>query len=462
MEVTRTEFSNWSGQYTSTPSAFVVATSVSALQEIVRNTERFPSPVVAIGSGHSNSRCNVARTGTAVSMKLFKTIEEPTETDITVGGGVTLIEVHRFLAKRKKQLPFTPEIGDATLGSVACCTLKDAALGSSSGIAAGMIKAIKFVDTNGAQQTMQRGDTGWEMMISSHGLFALIYEVTLDVKPMTLVVQNYVHLHTSKSDFVEIYRKALEENDGIFGLLNASTGKMLLETRNISKKAGAPGWLEAQYNGLDQRLFKYFNPIMGLSEAKWYGVAVRKVALQVFGFMHFSFPKGRHTFKNLKPIDYSHKYRWRWDFHFWAYPVSEFPTVVLPAFMKFLKDYKAAHPEFDERGIMACYRLRTEKQALLSPTYEQDMMTLDPVRPITKRAHIMKSWDDFCSAYNDFAIEHGGKCTFNQTKNLSKAQVEGAFGNRWERFKKAREEADPENRFLSGYFQELIYGNQIG
>jgi hypothetical protein len=458
MEVKHTEFSNWSRQYKSTPSAFVTPKNVSDLQEIVRNEERFPSPIVAIGSGHSNSRCNVARTGTAVSMKQFKAIEEPTESDITVGGGVTLIEVHRFLAKRKKQLPFTPEIGDATLGSVACCTLKDAALGSSSGIAAGMIKAIKFVDANGEKQSMQRGDSGWEMMISSHGLFCLIYEVTLDVKPMTLVIQNYVHLHANKPNFVEIYTNALRENDGIFGLLNASTGKMLLETRNISEKDGKPNWIERRYNAFDQRLFKYFNPIMGISESKRYGRVFRKIALRTFGFMHFSFRKGRKTFKNLKPIDYSHQYRWRWDFHFWAYPVSEFPTVVLPAFMKFLKEYKAEHPEFDERGIMACYRLRTEKQAVLSPTYEQDMMTLDPVRPITKRENIMKSWDDFCSAYNDFAVQHGGKCTFNQTKNLSKAQVEGAFGEQWKGFKKARAKADPENRFLSGYFKELMYG----
>jgi hypothetical protein len=97
----------------------------------------------------------------------------------------------------------------------------------------------------------------------------------------------------------------------------------------------------------------------------------------------------------------------------------------LPAFLTFLKAYKADHPDFDEKGTMACYRLRTEKQALLAPSYEQDMMTLDPVRPKTKRENKMKACDDFCSAYNDFAIQYGRKCPFNQTKNLSKTQVEG-------------------------------------
>jgi hypothetical protein len=108
-------------------------------------------------------------------------------------------------------------------------------------------------------------------------------------------------------------------------------------------------------------MFKYFNPLLGIFERKWYGRTFREIALQVFSFFHFCFPKGRHTYKNLKPIDYSKSYRWRWDFHFWAYPVADFPTVVLPAFLTFLKAYKADHPEFDEMGIMTCYQLRTKE-----------------------------------------------------------------------------------------------------
>jgi FAD/FMN-containing dehydrogenase len=55
-------------------------------------------------------------------------------------------------------------------------------------------------------------------------------------------------------------------------------------------------------------------------------------------------------------------------------------------------------------------------------------------------------------------VAHGGKCTFNQTKVLSKSQVERAFGDKWDRFKQARETADPNQRFLSAYFKTLMYG----
>ena len=57
-----------------------------------------------------------------------------------------------------------------------------------------------------------------------------------------------------------------------------------------------------------------------------------------------------------------------------------------------------------------------------------------------------------------FDDQHGGKCTFNQTKVLSASQVERAFGGAWEQFKAARETADPDRRFLSGCFETLTFG----
>ena len=77
---------------------------------------------------------------------------------------------------------------------------------------------------------------------------------------------------------------------------------------------------------------------------------------------------------------------------------------------------------------------------------------------MTSNAVAMAEWDAFCFEYNEFAVAHGGKCTFNQTKVLSKSQVERAFGDKWERFKSARDAADPNGRFWSDYFRTLMVG----
>src|SRR6185295_10660604 len=149
MEIKKIEFTNWSGQYVSKPGVYVIPETPHDLKEIICNKEKFPSPVVAVGSGHSNSGCNIVNGGTAVYMKKFRNVPEPLQDEVAVGAGMQLFEVHRYLAERKLQLPFTPEIGNATIGSVACCCLKDAAIGRSSGIATGMIKAVKFINAKG-------------------------------------------------------------------------------------------------------------------------------------------------------------------------------------------------------------------------------------------------------------------------------------------------------------------------
>jgi hypothetical protein len=55
---------------------------------------------------------------------------------------------------------------------------------------------------------MRRGDAGWQMMMSSHGLFGIIYEVTVDIIPMQLVIQNYVSTNAFNPDFQKIYHQS--------------------------------------------------------------------------------------------------------------------------------------------------------------------------------------------------------------------------------------------------------------
>ena len=269
METKIIEFTNWSGQYTSKPAVYAIPETPEDLQYIITEKEKFPSPVVAIGSGHSNSTCNVVNGGTAVYMKKFRHLGEPSDNEVIVGAGMQLFEVHQYLAKKKLQLPFTPEIGNATIGSVACCCLKDASIGKSSGIATSMVKAIKYIDADGNKCSIKRGDEHWQVITSSHGLMGIVYEITLDVMPMTVVIQNYVSANVYDKDWEIIYRKALEENDGIFGLANATTGKIIFETRNFSKQPGKPNAVENIYNTLDRNIFKYFNPVMGAVEKNW-------------------------------------------------------------------------------------------------------------------------------------------------------------------------------------------------
>ena len=239
-------------------------------------------------------------------------------------------------------------------------------------------------------------------------------------------------------------------------LVGRAHGSFRLRDAQRAAGTGAAGPLEKLVGGLLRRVFKYFNPIMGAFEGRWWSRIVRFCTVMAFTSLGWLFADGLRNYRNLKPIDYGPPYRFRWDFHFWAFPVESFVERTLPAFMAFYRDFRAAHPDFDERGLLACYRVRKDDRTLLSPSHDGDAITLDPVRPMSRDPQVTAMFDTFCAAYNSFAVQHGGRCTFNQTKVLGREHVVGAFGERWNQFAAARQSADPEGRFLSPYFAGLL------
>ena len=62
-----TSITNYDGAIVTTPQEYVQPRSVEELQAILRDTNRYPGPVRALGSNHSLTPC-AASTGTIVSM----------------------------------------------------------------------------------------------------------------------------------------------------------------------------------------------------------------------------------------------------------------------------------------------------------------------------------------------------------------------------------------------------------
>ncbi len=65
-------------------------------------------------------------------------------------------------------------------------------------------------------------------------------------------------------------------------------------------------------------------------------------------------------------------------------------------------------------------------------------------------------WAEFNKRFNSLAAGFGGRPFLNQTKHLTKAIVHESLGPDWERFLATSRTRDPDGRFLSAYFQELM------
>ncbi len=66
--MSRVKVQNWKGTITYYANSVEVVASVDDIIRIVKDPERYPSPVRAKGSHHSTTRCVVAETGTVVDM----------------------------------------------------------------------------------------------------------------------------------------------------------------------------------------------------------------------------------------------------------------------------------------------------------------------------------------------------------------------------------------------------------
>jgi hypothetical protein len=141
---------NYDGAIVTTPQVLVKPKSVEELQEILRDTNKYPAPVRAMGSNHSLTPC-AASTGTIIDMSGLKAIVKIDEQamTLTAQAGLQIVEASRELRKKKLQFLLNIEIGNLTLGSAACCQTKDALDGVELGQLNSYVTSIKWVSPSG-------------------------------------------------------------------------------------------------------------------------------------------------------------------------------------------------------------------------------------------------------------------------------------------------------------------------
>jgi len=111
---------NWNGSDLSHPRVVAVPRDVDDLVAILKDRDTYPAPLRAGGSFHSMNAC-FETTGTQILTKAFDSLKVDLGAGtVTVGAGVTLLQIRNALRPLGVQLEVTPEIGNATAGSVCC------------------------------------------------------------------------------------------------------------------------------------------------------------------------------------------------------------------------------------------------------------------------------------------------------------------------------------------------------
>jgi len=141
----------------------------------------------------------------------------------------------------------------------------------------------------------------------------------------------------------------------------------------------------------------------------------------------------------------------KYTYSFWAFPEEDYPNV-LRDYFKFCNDYYQL-TGYRTNMMNLGYRVTQDTNSLLSYSFNGPVISLDPA--ISSGAGI-EGWDKFLDAFNQFSAQHKGVPILNQTKSITRSQVERAFGERLVSFEAYRKTFDPTGRLFNEYFIDLL------
>jgi len=447
------EITNWEGGVTYRPAVVVRPRTIDDIVRVVSDSANYPSPVRAVGKLHSPAPCSADTGGTMVDMTGMTRIVEIGRDFVTAEAGALYIDVAEELARRGLQFHVNTEIGNVTLGAVACAATKDSSLIGTSewGQVSSFVSGLKIVRPDGTVASYNETEHPEEMRLlrSSYGLLGVLVEVTLRIKPVTAIYAR--HRCYTFEEFRAVVPRLVAEGNALMMYFYPFSNRVLLEERRevsgVVPKSSGRWWLR---NAFWRKLGPMFTILIArASPSRNVEHRVRAIYDAMISRWTCHLVGGKATKPHLQIIRHHDKPGpYKFVFSMWSFDETQFFDT-LDAYVRFCHDYY-------ERTGFRCdlpavgYRMVADKNALLSFTHDAPAMSIDPVSTGGP------GWDEFLKAFNEFASAHDGHPLLNQTKHLTPKQVAKAFGVRWSEFAGARQERDPSDRLLSRYFANLL------
>ena len=168
---------NWEGGVTYRPAVVVRPRTIDDVVRVVSDAVSYPSPVRAVGKLHSPAPCSADVGGTMLDMTGMTRILEIGHDFVTAEAGALYIDVAEELARHDRQFHINTEIGNVTLGAVACAATKDSSLIGTShwGQVSSFVSGLKIVKPDGTVASYNESDNPDEMRLlrSSYGLLGV-------------------------------------------------------------------------------------------------------------------------------------------------------------------------------------------------------------------------------------------------------------------------------------------------
>ncbi len=443
---------NWFGDIVSHPTVVAKAKTATGIARILKNKDKYPSPVRAFGSNHSTAPCTTADGGTMIEMRGMNRILEITHDTVTAEGGAILYDVAHELKKRGLQFYVNTEIGNLSIGSAACAGTKDGSMPAEYGQVSSYCTRIKMVLPSGEILDVNEDSDPDLMKIlrCSYGTFGIVTEATFGIRPIRPM--EVFHETFSVKEFAQKLPELWARNYSMMYYMFLFDELVTVEFRRYNPKArGKP---DEQPWEVRNRLWSDVGPQTCFRlERDIENRAIRYKIIDGFGaFWRFEL---EHVIKSKKTIATDQIIRYpdvsddrRYTFSLWAFPEENYGNILLQ-YTKWVKNYDKKK-KYRVNLLHVGYRIAEDQQSLLSYSHGGNVMTIDPVSTANP------GWPEFLADFNTWCSKRGGAPLPNQTFGFTRAQAKKALGKRLDAMAAKREEFDPENRLLNGFFRQLF------
>jgi FAD/FMN-containing dehydrogenase len=440
---------NWSRNVVTDPAAFARPTTVEEVRSILTDRENYPSPVRAFGHYHSTTRCAQANGGTLVEMTGMNRVLEITDTHVRAEAGAIYLDVLRMLVAKGLNFFVDLQVGNVTLGSMACCDSKDGSYPDIYGQFGAYLSHMKLVRPDG--DVIDIDDSDPELFAaarSSYGLFGIVVEVTFRIRrlePISIRHRNY-----STTEFIERLPQFFERDGSMMMYLFPFAERVTVQLRgpgDPNRRRNRWLWPLRNFGVADAvALYSRFLKLIPFASLRY---ALLGMFDAIARFVLAAFLHAKNTRPSDQATDYKHRPRLAYfNFSIFAFPEPDYPRILM-AYQAFCRDHYRTY-RYRPDLLTVGYRVKRCRYSLLSYSYDGNVMTIDPVGTGGPE------WDRFLDEFNKFAARNGGIPLFNQSPRLRRDAVERVLGERWAEFRRIRTAMDPDDRMLNDYFRELL------
>lgn len=440
-------FKTWHQNIQCHDSVVLVPHTTQEVAEILRDPQRYPSPVRPMGSRHSVTACMAAERvhpsstgssmyGTAVDMTKLDSGQplrfNKGKTEVTVSASRKLLDVSLELREQHGlQFPMISEFGSLTMGAAACAATKQSSFGTESGQMSSYAVSMELVLPDGSLRTLYENEPEFSALRCSFGLFGVVTRVTFKVVPSEQI--SVEHFDVCVHNVAEKSSQWLASGAAVFLYMFPSTGRIVAAVKN---KAPGPPVRSA-----------------GLKARNWVwrrGLGLPRIAGGVEDWLTF------HLLKRLRYarvsavdqiVDFELEAR-KFTFSMWAFRSDQFFDI-LPDYFKLCKKWR-------EKGVAnrlpdVSYHIARDRSALLSYSHDSDVWTLDPASLGDER-----DWPYFLDDFNELCSRNNGLPLLNQSPRLGRHHLQHAYDQRLVDFNAWRKHFDPTDRMLNRYFAAIL------